>query len=719
MPKPFRLLTIQQFADELARFRFTRTVSEVHMHHTFIPRKTDFAGVSTIESMFRHHTRVRGFSDIAQHLSIDPNGGIWTGRDWNVTPASATGHNGRVFMFETIGNFDRGQERLEGAQRRAVIEVIARVQLRLGLPLESLHFHREFSTKTCPGSGITKQEILDEVRRRHAELAGSRGFGAAAEPADPMAGSRTRSAFAGPEGAARNGRVRPFADSEMERDLALEADDLDDVLEDPEEGGVARGPGDMEGFGARDELGRGGLTPEEMDALRPHVVNLRQGRFSEEGAMQTSPGDVDAIFDEHLPAALAAARGRGQPLRILFYAHGGLVSEASGLHYAREVVSWWKENGVYPLFFVWETGIWDALAQILSGRRELAARGLSDLTDRAVEAAARRLGGPRIWGAMKYSAQASVGEDGGALYVARKLAAFCRAASDVELHAVGHSAGAVFHSFFIPAAVQEGAPSFRTGSFLAPAIRVDAFHDRLAAMLGAGKGVDALAVFTMRTSFELGDRCGPLYRKSLLYLIHHALEARRGEPLLGLEVSLRGDPRLRALFGLAGAPGTHEVVWSTTAAATGRSASRSTTHGGFDNDAPTMESVARRILGAADADPVVPFPESAARSFTFGAETDAVEAYAPPADEGPEEEESPAPPRDEDGGRRGNKRALCVGIDRYPGGAQLAGCVNDTEQWAGELRGLGFEVEKLLNEQATEAAIKGALERLVTGSRPG
>ena len=171
MPKPFVQLDLDQFAERLRAFAFTRRITAVHMHHTFSPRQTDYRGESTIDGMFRFHTQVNKWSDIAQHLSIAPDGTVWTGRDWNRTPASATGFNEGVFMFETIGDFDVGQEHLDGAQRRAVIEVIARVQLECGLPLESLHFHREFTDqKTCPGTGISKAAILAEVRQAREQI---------------------------------------------------------------------------------------------------------------------------------------------------------------------------------------------------------------------------------------------------------------------------------------------------------------------------------------------------------------------------------------------------------------------------------------------------------------------------------------------------------------------------------------------------------------------
>ena len=126
MPRPFHELTLEQFEAIVADFPWRRRITEVHVHHTFRPNHADFAArapVESIEAMFRFHTVERGFADIAQHVTIDPRGIIWTGRDWNRGPASATGFNGNAnagpFMFEMIGNFDRGQDPWQGAQQAA------------------------------------------------------------------------------------------------------------------------------------------------------------------------------------------------------------------------------------------------------------------------------------------------------------------------------------------------------------------------------------------------------------------------------------------------------------------------------------------------------------------------------------------------------------------------------------------------------------------------
>ena len=274
--------------------------------------------------------------------------------------------------------------------------------------------------------------------------------------------------------------------------------------------------------------------------------------------MTTDPADVDAIFDVHLPAFIARA---AKPVPLVVWAHGGLVSEQTGLAIANHQVPWWLRNGAYPLHFVWESGFIDALKQILAGR---GARDLADFTiDPAIEFLARPLGS-RMWTAMKTSADLASQPGGGARYVAQRLAAFGAAnPGQVSLHAVGHSAGAIFHSHFLPAAHAEGAPGFDSLQLLAPALRVDGFTSRLRPMLGAG--IDRLVMYTMNKQAERDDNCVQIYRKSLLYLVSRAFEPESESPILGLEQSVRADPSLVDVFGLKpGVPGRATVIWSPT-----------------------------------------------------------------------------------------------------------------------------------------------------------
>jgi hypothetical protein len=116
-----------------------------------------------------------------------------------------------------------------------------------------------------------------------------------------------------------------------------------------------------------------------------------------------------------------------------------------------------------------------------------------------------------------------------------------------------------------------------------------------------------MTMYTMNMRAEEDDNCLQLYRRSLLYLVSRVFEPEDEAPILGLEQSIRGDGELVDAFGLRpGVPGRAEVVWSPTPVdAPLTSRSRAISHGGFDNDPDTMNSVARRIFGRTE---ILEFP---------------------------------------------------------------------------------------------------------------
>lgn len=66
------------------------------------------------------------------------------------------------------------------------------------------------------------------------------------------------------------------------------------------------------------------------------------------------------------------------------------------------------------------------------------------------------------------------------------------------------------------------------------------------------------------------------------------------------------------------------------------------------------------------------------------------------------------------------KRAVCVGINNYPGiFNDLKGCVNDARDWSALLQGLGFGVSLILDSQATRMNVKAALQGLVSATGAG
>lgn len=61
------------------------------------------------------------------------------------------------------------------------------------------------------------------------------------------------------------------------------------------------------------------------------------------------------------------------------------------------------------------------------------------------------------------------------------------------------------------------------------------------------------------------------------------------------------------------------------------------------------------------------------------------------------------------------KLALCIGINDYPGTENdLAGCLNDAEDWAAALAARGFEIRRLIDSAASGAAIRAGIRDLLT-----
>ena len=341
-------------------------------------------------------------------------------------------------------------------------------------------------------------------------------------------------------------------------------------LPESEEAVVFRGTGQITTAAARGVE----VTAADLVALRPHVINLNEGMLTEGGKFSTLPEDVERIFGEDMEKAFAdpaafgmPPRAANEPFRIMIWAHGGLISEKNGLAIATKHLQFWKENGIYPIYFVWETGLMQTLGQLLrslgSGGRDARNFFSDNITDPLIETRAARGGrGEDLVGneAQRRAGQHAAGRRDQDRRGAEERSAIGMPAI-VQLHAAGHSAGAIFHAHFLPVAFDAGVPDVEQLHFLAPAIRVDTFKSQL--MPPIGSRIKHLALFTMVKDQELDDNCAKVYRKSLLYLIRLSLEKDEKAEILGLEESLRRDRDVARLLGLGGAPSASaDVVFS-------------------------------------------------------------------------------------------------------------------------------------------------------------
>jgi hypothetical protein len=360
-------------------------------------------------------------------------------------------------------------------------------------------------------------------------------------------------------------------------------------------------------------------TADELDLFGRHVVNLRGGHLSGDGTFASTPEQVTRIFTEQIPA-YARRLGSGRRPRVLFFAHGGLVDEREGLLPVLFRRRFWEMNGVYPVYFVWETGLRETLRDII-GAVAPARAGLGPATDAAIERLARN-GGKQVWGQMKKSAEEASATAGGARLVAQLAAALWKSLGGaIEFHALGHSAGSILHAFFLPVLIGQkitGAPAVSVQSvhFLAPALTTDLFKSQLVSLVGSGRPINRLVEYTMTDELEQADSSLRPYGKSLLYLVTNAFEDAVPTPLAGLQANLTRDLPLIRFFGLGGREKVADIVFSPsgdTSPLTARS--RSNKHGGFDNDVPTMTSVIRRILDVPDTEPVTDYFEDPIPGF--------------------------------------------------------------------------------------------------------
>jgi hypothetical protein len=161
-----------------------------------------------------------------------------------------------------------------------------------------------------------------------------------------------------------------------------------------------------------------------------------------------------------------------------------------------------------------------------------------------------------------------------------------------ELHIVGHSAGCIYASYSLSELRNLRVP-LRSIQLMAPAIRVDEFKKSFLGPIGDG----ICPVPTLYILSDVGERdddVGP-YGKSLLYLVSNAFEGQQQTPLLGMESFVTRDAEVRELFSRT-VDGLPSLVVAGIEGGDG-STSRSDSHGGFDNDPATLNSVLFRILG--------------------------------------------------------------------------------------------------------------------------
>lgn len=324
--------------------------------------------------------------------------------------------------------------------------------------------------------------------------------------------------------------------------------------------------------------------------ISPFIIDMaNNGLLSNTGDFRTQDSDVDALVNQQV----AIARSKwglktGDKLDVAIYAHGGLVNEDVAALTAAKWVPALYNAKIFPIFLMWETGLFETLkdqTEDLLSKQVRTAGGMLDTAKDWWNARLEKLlsiPGTAVWDEMKKNADCiskKRGSGGLKLYNACKTSPYFGDNSKVRLHLIGHSAGAIVHSLIVKRLGAAGW-QFETVNFMAPAVRADSFIDEVVPFIKSGR-VKAYNQFSLLDDFEQKDStCEPLlgYSRSLLYLVSQSFEHGVVTPILGMQKCFTDQivPMSLPNVALVTSPGAF---------------SKSSTHGGFDDDPATMSKV--------------------------------------------------------------------------------------------------------------------------------
>ena len=172
-----RFDNIDEFESYIKNLKIRRKIDGLQVHHMALPNYACFykSKGTTEDELVRtinldYYGKSKGWSCIAQHFNIFPNGKITTGRDINKTPVGITGWNTNKICIEIYGDFDKNKDVMKVEQKEAVIAVYAILCEKLNLtPSTSTirahawftsggtylgDYYKDKSRKTCPGTNF-------------------------------------------------------------------------------------------------------------------------------------------------------------------------------------------------------------------------------------------------------------------------------------------------------------------------------------------------------------------------------------------------------------------------------------------------------------------------------------------------------------------------------------------------------------------------------------
>ncbi len=316
--------------------------------------------------------------------------------------------------------------------------------------------------------------------------------------------------------------------------------------------------------------------------IQGHFVHIDDGDFHDAGKYFSNLADVKETAEN------LANNDKYQ--HLLFYAHGGLNSPKDSANRIKDMAPLFKKNGVYSYHWMYDTGIMEELKDIIFRReqeRETRTGNIVDLWDKLLEKSAR-IPGRAFWREMKSGARRGFENNRAGVQVLEKFAKALQKSDNLQLHLAGHSTGGIVHAYLLHA-LSRILPEFRVASvhLMAPAATVELYRELYQPLLKPGPfGIDRMYIYYLTDELEQRDSVGP-YRKSLLYFVSRSFEEKIPAKILGMEKYLKDGTKPKpANLKLIASKGNVKPNQKTA----------SETHGGFDNDFHTMNTILEDIL---------------------------------------------------------------------------------------------------------------------------
>lgn len=166
-------LSLSDFKAYISSFNFAPlNPTKIVLHHTWRPTVDQWQGQKSINGLKTFYEG-KGWS-AGPHLFIGPDG-VWLFTPMNQTGIHASEGNYKSIGIEIVGDYDNGV--WQGEIKKNVVGVVKTLMEKLHIGDDMIKFHRDYSTKTCPGKAITKEWVLsllhesleDPVKRKELE----------------------------------------------------------------------------------------------------------------------------------------------------------------------------------------------------------------------------------------------------------------------------------------------------------------------------------------------------------------------------------------------------------------------------------------------------------------------------------------------------------------------------------------------------------------------